>query len=55
MGEIEYYQKHIKITQKKIETLELKKENCSSNKFEDVLSEIKILKEIEDFLLGKLG
>lgn len=49
-----YYQKHLKITQKKIETLEQKKENCNNWQFNQILDEIKVLNEIEDFLWKKL-
>lgn len=50
-----YYQKHICSIQKKIATLEYKKENCPSNKFENILNEIRVLKEIEEFLWNKLN
>lgn len=54
MGMSDYYAKHLQITQKKIETLEIKKENCPAWKLEEVLNEITVLKEIEDFLWKKL-
>ena len=54
-NEYYYTQKHLSITQKKIETLEKKKENCSSYTFEEVLNEIRVLKKIENFLWNKLN
>ena len=50
-----YYQKHLALTQKKIATLENKKEDCPSWKFEEVLNEIRVLRDIEDFLWNKLN
>ena len=54
-NEYYYVQKHLALTQKKIETLEKKKENCSSFTFEEVLNEIRVLRQIEDFLWNKLN
>lgn len=54
-NEYYYVQKHLTQTQKKIETLEHKKENCSSYKFEEILNEIRVLREIENFLWNKLN
>lgn len=50
-----YVQKHLAQTQKKIETLEKKKEDCSRYKFEEYLNELRVLKQIEDFLWNKLN
>lgn len=50
-----YMQKHLVQTQNKIETLERKKENCSSYKFEEVLNEIRVLRKIEYFLWNELN
>lgn len=50
-----YMQKHLASTQKKIETLEYKKENCSSYKLEEILNEIRVLRKIEDFLWNSLN
>lgn len=52
--ETRYYQKHLLITQNKIQTLEAKKENCARWQFEQILDEIRVLKEIEQFLWNKL-
>lgn len=54
-NEYYYVQKHLAQTQKKIETLEKKKEDCPRWKFDEVLNEIKVLREIEDFLWNKLN
>lgn len=48
-NEYYYMQKHLVQTQNKIETLERKKENCFNQKFEEVLNEIRVLREIENF------
>ena len=50
-----YVQKHLAQTQKKIETLEKKKEDCSSYKFEECLNELKVLRDIEYYLWNKLN
>lgn len=54
-NEYYYIQKHLNSTQKKIATLENKKENCSSYTFEEVLNELRVLRQIEDFLWNKLN
>ena len=54
-NEYYYYQKHLTLTQKKIATLESKKEDCSSYKFEEVLTELRVLRKIEDFLWNELN
>lgn len=54
-NEYYYIQKHLTLTQKKIETLEKKKENCPSYKFEECLNELRVLKDIEDYLWNKLN
>lgn len=54
-SEYYYIQKQLASTQKKIETLEYKKENCSSYKLEEILNEIRVLRQIENFLWNKLN
>ena len=52
---VEYYKKHLQITQKKIETLETKTtQGLPSWKLYDISKELDVLKEIEGFLWGKL-
>lgn len=55
LDESYYIQKHLTQTQKKIKTLETKKENCPRWKFDEVLNEIRVLRNIEDFLWNKLN
>lgn len=51
-----YIQKHLASTQRKIETLEYKKETCTNSlKFEEILEEIRVLRKIEEFLWKALN
>ena len=51
-----YMQKHLSSTQRKIETLEYKKETCTNSlKFEEILEEIRVLRKIEEFLWKALN
>lgn len=54
-NEYYYIQKHLSSTQRKIETLERNKENCPNWKFEEILFELRVLRDIEDFLWNKLN
>jgi len=53
-----FYEKYLKQIQNKIERLEFKKEGrykpLSSFEFERVLDELRVLKELEEFLWNKL-
>lgn len=50
-----FLQKYLGWVEKKIESCEHKKENCSRSKFEEILEEIRVLRDIENFLWKKLN
>ena len=50
-----FLQKYLGWVEKKIESCEHKKENCSRTKFDEILEEIRVLRDIENFLWKKLN